>query len=578
MSPTTTMDVDSTAIHTNYNVNNDKMEAAVSQLYASLERLKGLLKQNQQTQACLVAESSQFAIRATLSEEEIKRKGEVIAQLDAESLPSSPEENLLKLVRHFLDYKKESLPMVPGRRFPMITSLTLKSVPDLPEFPNLEKVSRGASSAEMVFDFLRDFERRLRNATGSQEVFELLSYPYLKKAITDLDVLGVFERLMAPIKASHAWAWETCRAMFLQAVDQESALGDAIQRLYSISPREGEDYRSFVSRIRELLLQVSPGDNHINLITRIATVISNEGRAKVKTHFGDIQKIPSLDALLGFLGDQVNSPFGPRSSGYRPSPQIQAEARQRYRSAAHMGNTTKLGNDRTFKRPRTNTAPNDTKNASSTPTSGMNSNSTANSIKKKYCHFCKKAGHEKLECFKWIKKQDTQGTPKTGFAGNSGSGTAPNRAPVSGGFTKPVKVNMVVSKKRARTADDFDNLYGRAGSDLGPLYTTGILNENEVMNKVPDYADWYVNASPTVSGVNAIIDSAANLDDFAAVHISINGHPTIAMVDTGADITIIDRSLARSLSIAHAKIDAFVVVAIGSQQTISIWTQVFGSA
>ncbi|KAF9109074.1 hypothetical protein BGX30_008542, partial [Mortierella sp. GBA39] len=234
----------------------------------------------------------------------------------------------------------------------MVTSLTLKSVPGPPEFPDLERVHRGSSSSEMVFSFLRDFERRLRNATGSQEVFEMLCYAYLKKAILDHDVLVTFEKLMAPTKESCAWSWETSRSMFLQAVDQESAMGDVIQRLYSISPRENEDYKSFVSRIRELLVQKSNVDNHRDPIVRIATVISNEGRAKVKDHFGDIKNIPSLDALLSYLGDQVNSPFGPRSSGYRPSPQIQAYARHKFSSATQTGHTAKLGGERGFKRPR----------------------------------------------------------------------------------------------------------------------------------------------------------------------------------------------------------------------------------
>ncbi|KAF9111640.1 hypothetical protein BGW39_004299, partial [Mortierella sp. 14UC] len=206
----------------------------------------------------------------------------------------------------------------------------MKTVPDLPKFPNLEMLSRGATSATLVFTFLNEFERCLQNATGSQEVFDLLSYIYLKNAIIDLDVLRSFESLMAPIKESHAWSWETCRSKFLQAVDQESALGDAVQRLYSISPREQEDYRAFVSRIRDLLQQVLPGDNHVNLIFRIVTAISNEGRAKVISHYGNIEKVPSLESLLGFLESQVNSPYGVRSSGYRPSTLIKDAVRQKY--------------------------------------------------------------------------------------------------------------------------------------------------------------------------------------------------------------------------------------------------------
>ena len=141
----------------------------------------------------------------------------------------------------------------------------------------------------------------------------MLCYGYLKKAILDYDVLVTFEKLMTPTKESHAWSWETSRSMFLQAVDEKSAMGDIIQRLYSIAPRKNEDYKSFVVRIRKLLLQKTTSDNHADLIFRIVTVISNEGRAKVKDHFGDIKDIPSLDALLSYLSSQANSPYDPRS-------------------------------------------------------------------------------------------------------------------------------------------------------------------------------------------------------------------------------------------------------------------------
>ena len=109
-------------------------------------------------------------------------------------------------------------------------------------------------------------------------------------------------------------------------------------------------------------------------------------------------------------------------------------------------------------------------------------------------------------------------------------------------------------------------MHDQAASGPGPLYELGILDEDEAMNKIPDFDNWYVNTSPTASRVNAIIDSTANQDDFATVHVSVNGHSTIAMIDTGADITIIDRSFARTLSIAHDKIEAVVVMAIGPQQ------------
>ncbi|KAF9100865.1 hypothetical protein BGX30_009516, partial [Mortierella sp. GBA39] len=99
---------------------NNEMEAAINKLHASLDRLKGQLKLNRQKQACLVADYSQFAIRESLTEEESLRKEELTTQLKAtrddqvriekqteecsaaltsleESLPSSPEDNVLKL-------------------------------------------------------------------------------------------------------------------------------------------------------------------------------------------------------------------------------------------------------------------------------------------------------------------------------------------------------------------------------------------------------------------------------------------------------------------------------------------------
>ncbi|KAF8920493.1 hypothetical protein BGZ58_004319, partial [Dissophora ornata] len=60
-----------------------EMEAAVNKLPVSLDRLKGLLKQNMQKQACIVADYSQFAVRESLTEEESIRKGELNTQLDA---------------------------------------------------------------------------------------------------------------------------------------------------------------------------------------------------------------------------------------------------------------------------------------------------------------------------------------------------------------------------------------------------------------------------------------------------------------------------------------------------------------
>ncbi|KAI8597730.1 hypothetical protein EDD21DRAFT_357002 [Dissophora ornata] len=79
MSNYNTMDVDipsTTQDHT-------EMKAAINKLHASLDRLKGLLKQNKQKQACIVADYSQFAVRESLTEEENMRKGELNTQLDA---------------------------------------------------------------------------------------------------------------------------------------------------------------------------------------------------------------------------------------------------------------------------------------------------------------------------------------------------------------------------------------------------------------------------------------------------------------------------------------------------------------
>ncbi|KAG0377109.1 hypothetical protein BGX24_006682 [Mortierella sp. AD032] len=119
MSNYNTMDVDTPLMAQDHN----EREVAIHKLHVSLDRLKGLLKQNKHKQACLVADNSQFAVRELLTEEESMRKGEAeqvqiekqIVECEAaltsleESLPSSPEENVLKLLGHFLDYKKESL-------------------------------------------------------------------------------------------------------------------------------------------------------------------------------------------------------------------------------------------------------------------------------------------------------------------------------------------------------------------------------------------------------------------------------------------------------------------------------------
>ncbi|KAG0377110.1 hypothetical protein BGX24_006683 [Mortierella sp. AD032] len=252
---------------------------------------------------------------------------------------------------------------------------------------------------------------------------------------------------MTPTKESHAWSWETSRSMFLQAADQESAMGDVIQRLYSIAPRESEDYKSFVSRIRELLRQISNGDNHNDLIVRIDTKISNEGRAK------------------------VNSPYDPRSSGYRPSPQIQTDARHKFSSATQAGNTAKLGGNRMFKRPRSDVSRNGAKNTNHSSTPNSVSIPSPGQLNNKFCHFCKKPGHEKEDCFKLRKKLEAQtAAAVAGFPGKSEQNAGLNRTFGTGNYQKHVKFNMVAYAtplKRARSVDDHDDLYGRSTS--GPV-------------------------------------------------------------------------------------------------------------
>ncbi|KAG0321932.1 hypothetical protein BGZ97_009642 [Linnemannia gamsii] len=154
-------------------INPPDIEKLIATLHSSLDRFRSQLKQNRQIHSCVIAEKSEVTGRASLSEEESKCMGALITQLEAlqaervqieaqikecedvltnleESLSASPEEDVLKLVRHFLDYKKESLPLVPGKSIPLVTSLTLKAVPGLPEFPDLEKVYRNFTSSMLM--------------------------------------------------------------------------------------------------------------------------------------------------------------------------------------------------------------------------------------------------------------------------------------------------------------------------------------------------------------------------------------------------------------------------------------------
>ncbi|KAG0247602.1 hypothetical protein DFQ27_001816, partial [Actinomortierella ambigua] len=253
--------------------------------------LEALMKERAADEAKLVdIEADLSACRKALSSAEAK-------------LPASPEEDVLNSLCHSLGYKKQLLPLIPNTRRPRIDVLQAKLPTGLSQFPYLEMVSRGESANALVFSFLRDFENRLQ-AGVSKEVFGLLSYPFMRTAIRDHDVLTNFERLMIPVNESHSWSWDATKKAFMQAVDQESAIGDAVARLYSIEPLEKEDYKGFVSRIRELLKQVADADNHVNLMYRITMCISSDGRAKVLEHFEDMKKIPSLEHLLDFLQKQ----------------------------------------------------------------------------------------------------------------------------------------------------------------------------------------------------------------------------------------------------------------------------------
>ncbi|KAG0271626.1 hypothetical protein BGZ96_005730, partial [Linnemannia gamsii] len=227
----------------------------------------------------------------------------------------------------------------------------------------------------------------------------------------------------------------------------------------------------------------------------ISTVISNEGRAKVKDHFGDIKDIPSLEALLTYLGNQVNSPFGTRSSGYRPSPQIIADARHKFASnTTQSGHSAKVGSDRVHKRPRFNGQNNGAKNTTHASTSNAGASPSTDHSNGKKCHYCKTFGHILETCPILQSKREREAKAATaGFSGGSAQNAAPPHAPAKDGFKKRnfknyAKVNMVTSTplKRSRDADDSVDSYGQDASGPGPLYEMGILDEDEVMNRMPD--------------------------------------------------------------------------------------------
>ncbi|KAG0247952.1 hypothetical protein DFQ27_001361, partial [Actinomortierella ambigua] len=333
-------------------------------------------------------------------------------------------------------------------------------------------VSRGESANTIVFSFLRDFEAKLR-AGVSKEVFGLLSYPFMRTAIRDHDVHTVFERLMIPINESHSWSWEATKKAFLKAVDQESAIGDAVARLYSIEPREKEDYKTFVSRIRELLTQVASTDNHINLMHRIVMCISSDGRAKVLEHFGDMKGIPSLEDLLDFLQKQVNHPYGPRSFGYRPSPHVRDEAMRSYPDAKSKAPTsTEVSRNSNNKRPRFQPSSGST---SSTASGGSSRSSSGSSqtAPRQYCRYCHKTGHLLEECFKRKNKNDSGSNATT--SASTVASVFPGAAAQMGNHNKnkPVRVNQV---KRMKVWDDSADMECHP---VLPLYAQGILSFDE---------------------------------------------------------------------------------------------------
>ncbi|KAF9152087.1 hypothetical protein DFQ26_001004, partial [Actinomortierella ambigua] len=96
-------------------------------------------------------------------------------------------------------------------------------------------------------------------------------------------------------------SWDATKKAFMQAVDQESAIRDAVARLYSIGPREKGDYKDYASSIRELFKQAAEVDNHVDFMHRIILLISSDGRTKMLEHSEDIKRISSLEGLRARL-------------------------------------------------------------------------------------------------------------------------------------------------------------------------------------------------------------------------------------------------------------------------------------
>ncbi|KAF9151005.1 hypothetical protein DFQ26_001394, partial [Actinomortierella ambigua] len=111
-------------------------------------------------------------------------------------------------------------------------------------------------------------------------------------------------------------------------------------------------------------------------------------------------------------------------------------------------------------------------------------------------------------------------------------------------------------------------------SNRGSFYKSKPARVNQVKrtrlieHKAPIFSDsdWYGPDPPRVCGVSSHAGDSPAETDFAFVHVSVNGHTTSAMVDTGADITIIDLDLALQLRIPSTDVGEFLTVAIGSNR------------
>ncbi|KAG0219335.1 hypothetical protein BGW41_008256, partial [Actinomortierella wolfii] len=143
-------------------------------------------------------------------------------------------------------------------------------------------------------------------------------------------------------------------------------------------------------------------------------------------------------------------------------------------------------------------------------------------------------------------------------APSSSTATSPREASNKG------KIARVRQVKRARTVSDdvFED------SPLGPLYTMGILSDNDVENKlpIPTGSEGYGLTCSRICMFASGDKSVRHRDDFSIVRVSLNGHTSSAVLDTGADFTIIHQELASSLHIPFAGVNEYLTLAIGSQR------------